>query len=406
MTADLTPPNPPKLPKPAPISKAFVIDPDVVFLNHGSFGACPQAILDAQNSHRIEAERELVRFYIHDAWGKLDRSRNALGGLIGCDPADLVFIHNATTGVATVLENLKFDRDDELLVTNSEYPACINNFKRAAQRSGARVVVADLPWPIESEQQVIDAILQKVTSRTKIAMVSLLTSSTGTRLPVERLIATLKEGGVETILDAAHGCGCVPMDLNSWGAAYTTGNAHKWLCAPKGAAFLHVRKDLQAGFTPLVFSNDAFNLEEAAARSGRSAFNHAFDYAGTDDISAYLTIADCIDWMESTIEGGIAGNMNRNRELCLRGRDVICAALGATPPVPDSMLGPLSTIDLDTGGMGASEIKDRLESEFHIQIPVWGTPAGTVAVRISVQAYNSMEQYEYLAGALKKILTR
>lgn len=396
----------PQPPKPAPISESFVIDPGVVFLNHGSFGACPQAILDAQNAHRLAAERELVRFYLHDAWGKLDRSRRTLGKLIGCRSEDLVFVHNATTGVATVLENLRFDEGDELLVTNCEYLACINNFERAAQRSGARVVVADLPWPVKSEQQVIDAILQKVTSRTKIAMISLITSSTGIRLPIERLIAEFNDRGIETILDAAHGCGCVPMDVDRWGAAYTTGNAHKWLCAPKGAAFLHVREDLQTEFTPLVLSNDAFNLDEASARSGRSAFNHAFDYAGTDDISAYLTIADCIEWMDSNLDGGIAGNMQRNRNLCLHARDVICDALGATPPVPDPMLGPLSTIDLDAGGMGAAEIKQRLRDEYHIQIPVWGTPAGTVAVRISVQAYNTIEQYQYLARALKKILAR
>jgi len=393
-----------ELPKPAPIFDQFLIDPSVVYLNHGSFGACPKAILDAQSAHRLDAERELVRFYVKDSWGKIDRARNALAGLVHCDPQDLVFVHNATTGVATVLDNLDLSEGDELLVTNCEYQACLNNFTRTAERTGAKVARVTLPWPIESEEQVIDAVMSGVTDRTKIALLSLITSSTGIRLPIEQLIPMLKERGVETILDAAHGPGCIPMDINSWGAAYTTGNAHKWLCAPKGAAFLHVRSDLQDGFTPLVVSNDALDLEGAGKKTDRSGFNHAFDYAGTDDVTMYLTIADCINWFESNIEGGVNGNMQRNRDLCLQARDLICEELGCTPPVPDSMLGPLSTIDLPSGNQTAREIKDQLESEFNIQIPIWGTPAGTVAVRISVQAYNSIEQYRYLARALKIIL--
>jgi len=393
-----------ELPKPAPIFDQFLIDPNVVYLNHGSFGACPKAILDAQSAHRLDAERELVRFYVKDSWGKIDRARNALSGLVQCDPKDLVFVHNATTGVATVLDNLDLSEGDELLVTNCEYQACLNNFARTADRTGAKVTSVSLPWPIKSEEQVIDAVMSGVTDRTKIALLSLITSSTGIRLPIEQLIPMLKERGVETILDAAHGPGCIPMDINSWGAAYTTGNAHKWLCAPKGAAFLHVRSDLQDGFTPLVVSNDALDLEGAGKKTGRSGFNHAFDYAGTDDVTMYLTVADCIDWFESNIEGGVNGNMQRNRNLCIQARDLICEELGCTPPVPDSMLGPLSTIDLPSGNQTAREIKDRLLSEFNIQIPVWGTPSGTVAVRISVQAYNSIEQYQYLARALKIIL--
>ncbi len=396
--------NTDQLPNPAPIIDQFVIDPDVVFLNHGSFGACPRAVLDAQDAHRFNAERELVRFYLHDVWEKIDRSRDALSSLVGCRSRDLVFLHNATTGVATVLDNIELSAGDELLVTNCEYTACINNCRRAAERSGAKVVVADLSWPIQSEEQVIDAIMSRATERTRFVLISLITSSTGIRLPVEKLIAEFKSRGIETILDAAHGCGCVPMEIDRWGAAYTTGNAHKWLCAPKGAAFLHVREDLQDGFTPLVLSIDDAHLEQAAQRNGRTPFNQAFDYIGTDDVSAYLTIADAIDWLETSMDGGINALMKRNRELCIEARNLICRTLGATPPVPDSMLGPLSTMDIPAGSFSAAEVKDRLESEYRIQVPVWGTPAGTIAVRISPQAYNSIEQYEYLARALKNII--
>ncbi|MFK7759421.1 MAG: aminotransferase class V-fold PLP-dependent enzyme [Phycisphaerales bacterium] len=397
-------PFPHPLPQPDPIIDQFVIDPDVVYLNHGSFGACPRAILDAQSAHRLSAERELVRFYVHDCWAKLDRSRIALADLVKCDSADLVFVHNATTGVATALSNLDLQQDDELLVTNCEYKACMNNFGRVADRAGASITVADLPWPISSKEQVIDAIMSKVTTNTKVALLSLITSSTGIRLPVEELIPLLKEQGVITILDAAHGPGCVPMDIRGWGAAYTAGNAHKWLCAPKGAAFLHVQPEHQPGFVPLIDSNDAMDLDAAGSRTGRSGFNHAFDYAGTDDVSAYLTIADCIEWINSNFRGGIQELMNRNKDLCLQARDLICDAIGVDAPVPDSMIGPLSTIDLPAGLPSAPELKELLESKYQIQVPVWGTPTSDSSLRISVQMYNSIEQYEYLAESLKEVL--
>ncbi len=394
------------LPKPDPIIDQFVIDPDVVYLNHGSFGACPKSVLEAQVIHSLKAERELVRFYVQDAWSKIDRSRIALSWMVQCNPQDLVFVHNATTGVATVLENLDLKPGDELLVTNCEYQACLNNFERIAKRTGAKVVVANIPWPIEDDVDLVEAVHSKVTDRTKIVLLSLITSSTGIRFPVEVLIPSLKERGVETLLDAAHGPGCVPMDISAWGAAYTTGNAHKWLCAPKGAAFLHVRSDLQDGFTPLVVSNDALKLEEASAKTNRTPFMHAFDYAGTDDVSMYLTIADSIEWLEAAHPDGIDGVMERNRAMCLEARKIICDRLGVEPPLPESMIGPLATIDLPSGNMTAPEIKQRLLDDYHIQVPVWGTPAGTVSVRISVQVYNSMEQYEYLADALHAILKR
>jgi isopenicillin-N epimerase len=394
------------LPKPDPIIDQFVIDPEVVYLNHGSFGACPRAILEAQSAHRLDAERELVRFYVHDSWGKIDRARNSLSDLVNCNPQDLVFVHNATTGVSTVLENLDLQPGDELLVTNCEYQACLNNFERIARRTGAKVVVADIPWPIEDDVDLVEAVHSKLTDRTKIVLLSLITSSTGIRFPVEVLIPSLKERGVETLLDAAHGPGCVPMDISAWGAAYTTGNAHKWLCAPKGAAFLHVRSDLQDGFTPLVVSNDALKLEEASAKTNRTPFMHAFDYAGTDDVTMYITIADSIEWLEGSHSHGLSGVMDRNRALCLEARSMICDRLGVEPPLPESMIGPLATIDLPNGSMTAQEIKQRLLDDYRIQVPVWGTPAGTVSVRISVQVYNSMEQFEYLADALCSILGR
>ncbi|MGV6815243.1 MAG: aminotransferase class V-fold PLP-dependent enzyme [Phycisphaerales bacterium] len=389
------------LPTPSTFNTHFRLDPSVVYLNHGSFGACPTAIVEAQHRHRDRVEADAMQFYIHDLWPMVDRSRQTLGKLINAQPEDIVFVNNATTAVATILSNVTLEPNDELLVTNLEYPACVNNFHRAAQRAGARVVVADIPWDGLDEDAAFDAIMAKVNERTKLVMVSLITSATAVRLPVERLIAKLKDQGIETLLDAAHGPGCVPIDITAWGAAYTTGNGHKWLCSPKGVAFLHVRKDLQADFRPLVLSNHAMNIEPAIARTQRSAFNHEFDYMGTDDRSGVLTIADSIEYLDSLVPGGIPQIMERNRDLCLQARDLLCDALGTKPPIPDSMLGPLAVIELPAPDLSPRTLRENLFKNHQIEVMIVPSPTtSNPMARISPYLYNSIEQYQYLADAI------
>lgn len=387
------------LPSPSEHIRHFRIDPGTVYLNHGSFGSCPTPVIEAQARHRDRMEADAVRFFVEDVWGLLDRSRAALGPVVGTDGANLVFVPNATTGVTTVLGNLALGAGDEILVTGNEYTACVNNCRAVAARAGATVVGAALPWPIPGPDAVVDAVLSKVTARTRLVMFSLVTSATGTRLPVERLLAEFRARGIDTLLDAAHGPGCVPMDLDTWNPTFATGNCHKWLCAPKGAAFLYVRPDRQAGLRPLVLSNDAERLGEAAARTRRPAWHHEFDYCGTDDVTARISIADAAAFMQSVLPGGLDAVMRANHGLCVRARDLVCTRLGVSAPVPDSMLGPMATITLPKA-VDAVDLWKRLYERHRIQIPVWATPAGATSIRLSAQVYNDLGQYEYLAGAL------
>lgn len=393
------------LPTPSEHIRHFRLNPNTVYLNHGSFGACPTPVVEAQARHRDRMEADAVRFFVEDIWGLLDRSRDALAPIVGTDTANLVFVPNATTGVTTVLHNLALRAGDEILVTGNEYTACVNNCRAAAARAGVNVVAATLPWPIPGPEAVVDAVLSKVTARTRVAMFSLVTSATGTRLPVEALLAALNARGIDTILDAAHGPGCVPMDLDAWNPTFATGNCHKWLCAPKGAAFLYVRPNRQAGFRPLVLSNDAERLPEAAARTARPHWHHEFDYTGTDDVTARISIADAAAFMQSLLPGGgeLDGVMAANHALCLKARDLVCARLGVTPPVPDAMLGPMATITLPRA-VDAVDLWKRLYERHRIQIPVWATPGGATSIRLSAQVYNDLGQYEYLAGALAREL--
>jgi len=377
----------------------------MVYLNHGSFGACPRSVLNAQDAHRERIERDAMRFYIYDLWGDIDRSREALGGLINADAEDLVFVSNATSGVANVIANTNLRPGDQVITTRFEYPACNNNLRRACEQSGAELIVVDLPWNPIDEDSVVDAIMDRVTDRTRLAMFSLITSATAVRMPVERLINELHARGVETLLDAAHGPGCVPMDLKDWNPTYCTGNAHKWLCSAKGCAFLYVQKDKQDDFRPVILSNDAYDLEPAIARSGRSAFNHEFDYMGTDDRTPMLVVADAIETLGSFFDGGIAELMRRNLAMCLQARDLMCEALGTEPMVPGSMLGPLATIEIPAPGMDPRALRERLMSEYKIESMIVPNPGGdTPMIRVSPQVYNSMEQYAYCADAIRSIV--
>jgi isopenicillin-N epimerase len=391
------------LPPPGPLARDFRLDPGTVYLNHGSFGACPTPVLEAQARWRDRVEADAVRFYVDDLWPLMDRSRRALAPVVGTDASNLAFVANATTGVTTALHNLRLREGDEILTDAAEYTACLNNCRAAAARAGARVVSVNLPWPMPGPDAVVEAFAAGMSARTRVAMFSLVTSSTGMRLPVERLIGLCRERGVDSILDAAHGPGCVPVSLDHWGPTFATGNCHKWLCNPKGAAFLYVTPDRQPAFRPLVLSNDAERLEPAATKSGRSAFLHEFDYAGTDDATAKLTVADSVAYLNAAMPGGLDAVMQHNRTLCLRARDLVCERLGVAPPVPDKMIGPMATIALP-GNPDAAALKARLYDRWRIQIPVWTTPDGGTALRLSAQVYNDLPQYAYLADALAEAL--
>lgn len=388
------------------------LDPGVVYLNHGSFGACPRVVLEAQQRWRAHMERELVRFFIEDSERALDVVRGQLGSFVGCDPASIVPMTNATTGVATVLANLDLRDGDEVLATSIEYPACLNNLHEITARAGARVVTARLPFPVGGEDEVVEAIVSQVGERTRFALVSHVTSATATILPVARIVRELKALGVETIVDGAHAPGFMDVDIDEIGAAWYTANCHKWICAPKGAAFLQVRRDLQDGFRPLVLSNHA--LDE---RADRSKFLVEFDYVGTSDQTPFLTIGDALSEGVASLADGWPDVMRRNRDLALSARDVLCERLGTSPCVPDAMLGAMATVLLPAHEPERAErlaarptkhhdaLQDELMARHGIEVPIWAHEAHRF-VRISAQLYNSIEQYAYLADALAAELER
>ena len=394
------------LPQRSQLAKHWLLDEQCVFLNHGSFGATPVAIRKEQQKWQDLLEDEPVRFYEDLAMGFMETARGALAKMLECDPDDLALVENATTGVNTVLRSLVFEQGDEILVPDHAYQACRNAIDFVAERWGAKVVTVNIPFPIEGPQIAIDAIMAGVSDRTVLAMIDTVTSPTGLRMPFEELVELLESRGVSVLLDAAHGIGMVPLRLDNLGASYTTSNCHKWLCAPKGSAFLHVRKDHQLKIHPLTISHGmTFPLGDT------TRFRHEFDWTGTQDISGWCTIPRVIQGMEDLVDGGWSAIMQHNHDLAIEGRNLICKTLGIEAPCPDSMIACISTLQLPGEPLPheimhePDPLHEILSSKYNIQVPVWSwpSPAGRY-LRISAQLYNTIEEYQVLANALKNEL--
>jgi isopenicillin-N epimerase len=387
---------------PDDLARHWTLDPAVGFLNHGSFGACPEAVLEEQRAWQRRIEREPVLFLHREIETELDRARAALGRFVGADPDDLAFVPNATAGVNTVLRSLPFRAGDELLTTDQEYNASRNALDFVAERSGAKVVVARVPFPIASPDVVVERIVEKITPRTRLLLVDHVSSPTGLVFPIAAIVREAAARGVDALVDGAHAPGQVELDLAALGAAYFTGNCHKWLCTPKGSALLHVRRDRQAAIRPLSISHGA-----NSTRTDRSKFRLEFDWPGTFDPSPFLVIPKAIEFLGSLVPGGWPEIRRRNRALALQGRERLLAALGIEAPAPESMVGSLAAVPLPdarappSSPLGLDPLHLRLFEEHRIEVPVMPWPAPPKRLlRISAQLYNRPAQYERLAAAL------
>ncbi len=385
------------------------LDPTITFLNHGSYGACPAPVLDAQTAWRERMESEPVRFLGRELEGLLDAARMEIAAFIGADAEGIAFVPNATTGVNTVLRSLRFEPGDQLLTTDHEYNATLNALRASARRDGASVVVAAVPFPLRDPAEVLEAVRAAVTTHTRLALVSHVTSPTGIVLPIVDIVRELEGRGIATIVDAAHSPGMVPLDVAGLGASYWTGNAHKWLCAPKGASILHVRRDRRDAIHPLVVSHGANDR-----RTTRSRFRMEFDWPGTVDPTPYLSIPDAIRFGAGLLPGGWPELMTANRRLALAGRDLLCERLGVEPPAPDSMIASMAAVPialpLDDDEVDAFQRLVADEDRIEVPMVAWpvrgarpggsgGRPRSTY-VRISIQRYNSLADVARLASVL------
>jgi isopenicillin-N epimerase len=390
------------------------LDPAITYLTHGTFGACPRSILEAQRALVAELEANALRFLDREFEVRLDAARAAVAAFLNADPEGLVVVPNATTGVATVLESLRLRPGDELLTNDHEYNATLNALATVAERARGRVVRVSIPLPIRHPEQVVEAILAGVTPHTRLALISHVTSPSGLVFPIETIVRELDRLGVDTLVDAAHAPGQVPVDMNALGAAYWTGNGHKWLCGPKVAGVLHVREDRRSGVLPLVTSHGRND-----PRSDRPQLWKEFDWQGTGNPTAFLALPGAIELVGGLQPGGWLGHMAANRALVLAGRDLLDERLGLEPIAPDSMVGSMASIALPIapGEATTGALTTSLALEDRIEVPVGpfpvraarepGAAPSHALLRLSAQRYNQPADYERLADALvRRGLTR
>ena len=427
-------------PSPSPLARHWVHEPGVTFLNHGSFGGCPQAVLETQAAWRARLEGEPVRFYAEDLFGLVDWARADVARFIGCDRDGLVFVPNATTGAATAIHSLiasgQARAGDEVLLTDHEYLACANNLKHMAGAAGLGVVTATLPFPNPTPQGVIDAVLGALTPRTKIALLSQITSASAMVLPAKELVEELEGRGVRVVLDGAHAPGHVDLDVGALSPSYYTANLHKWVCSPKGSAVLWVHPDQRERCRPMVLSNMA-----NSPQPGRPHLHTEFDYVGTNDPTAVLVVPAALRIMAAIARGeppkrfaaeafdldhdtqvldqAWADIRTRNTSMAIDAQRLLSQRLGTAAPVPEDMTACIAMVSMPSVDDSTWDrlskrptkhndaLQDALIANWGIQVPVTLPPTAARhspplrCVRVSAQLYNSPEQYEYLARALE-----
>jgi len=383
----------------------WTLDPDVVFVNHGSYGACPRVVLDAAARFRADLEREPVRFFERFLESELDGARIEVARFVGARPEQLAFVPNATSAVSAVLRSLDLGPGDALLTTDHAYGACRNALELVARRASVEIVTASVPFPVQGPGEVVERVLASVTPRVKLALIDHVTSPTGLVFPIDVIVRELRERGIETLVDGAHAPGMLPLDLDALGAAYYTGNFHKWVCAPKSAAMLVVREDLQASIHPAVISHGL------SSRRPRARFLEEFDWTGTLDPSAWLAVPEAIRFVGSLAPGGWNEVYARNRALALEARRLLAEALSVKPPAPESMLASLVALPVPDGPgpapitHGEEPLHRVLFDRHRIEVPVLPWPAWPRRLlRISAHLYNERGDYEQLAAALTREL--
>ena len=383
-------------------------EPGTIYLTHGTFGAAPRPVVEKRADLIRELEANPIRFLSRGYEERLDTARAEVAAFLNADPEGTVVVPNATTGVATVLESLRLRPGDELLTDDHEYNATLNALEAVAERARARVVRVAFPLPIRHPEETVEALLAAVTPRTRLALVSHVTSPSGLVLPIETIVRELGHLGVDTLVDAAHAPGMVPVDVRALGAAYWTGNGHKWLCGPKSAGVLCVREDRRTDVRPLVTSHGRND-----PRTDRPTLWREFDWQGTTDPTAFLALPEAIRVVGGLQSGGWPAHMAANHELAVAARRRLNEALGLEAIAPESMIGAMASIRLrETLDEVASERLTRdLAAEDRIEVPVGpfpvlaaraspDAPPTSTLLRISAQRYNQPGDYDRLADAL------
>ena len=388
------------------LKELFLLDPDVIFLFLGSFGACPRPVFEAYQAWQRRLEKQPVRFLLDELPHLLRYARHRLGAYLNVSGDDLVFVPNATFGVNVVARSLPLGAGDEVLTTDHEYGACDRAWEFNCRQKGVRYVRQHISLPVTSAEELVEQLWQGVTPRTRVVFLSHISSFTALRFPVEEVCRRAREAGIVTVVDGAHVPGQLALDITAVSADFYTGNCHKWLCAPKGSAFLYARPEVQHLLEPLIVSwgweSDEAIDSQLVQNDGLTRFLRHHQWVGTKDPSAYLTVPHAIDFQAEH-------NWRKVRQECHRlaaeTLQRITELTGLSPVYPPDeaffgqmFVAPLPAVDL-------SVLKKQLYDAYKIEVPLLSWQDYHF-IRVSVQGYNTQTDMDVLLEALATLLPK
>ncbi len=377
----------------ADLRALFLLDPEVVFLNHGSFGACPRPVFAAYQHWQLELERQPVAFMQSRLNELLQTTRQKLGTYLNADAEELVLVTNVSMGLNIVARSLDLQPGDEVLSTDHEYGTLDRTWELVCKRRDATYIRRPIALPITSSEEIVDAVWSGVTERTRVLYCSHITSPTALIFPVGELVQKAREAGITTIIDGAHAAGQIPLDLSALGADFYSANCHKWMMSPKGAGFLHARKEMHDLLDPLV-GGKAGNITSGS----RLIAEH--QYQGTRDSAAFIAVSNAIDFMA---EHNWPQVRQQCHELARYARDQVSALTGLPAVVPDSPQFFAQMAILPIPPCDAAALKRRLLDEHSIELPITGYGEQRF-LRISVQGYTARADIDALVAALATLL--
>lgn len=375
------------------LKKHFLLNPEIVFLNHGSFGACPEPVFQAYQEWQRELEWQPVEFLGRRHDTLMNEARAALADYVGSDLDDLVFVPNATAGVNVVARGLAtlLGPDDEILTTDHEYGACSNAWTYVCDQTGARYIQQPIPLPVTTSEAFVEQLWAGVTPKTRVIYLSHITSPTALIFPIEAVIRRAREAGIITVVDGAHAPGQIPLDMRAIDADFYTGNCHKWMCTPKGSAFLYTRREYHHLLMPLIISWGC---------TPGSTYVQRLQAQGTRDLAPYLAVPAAIKFFEEYRWDDVRAYCHG---LILEARARLNELTGLAPIAPDPDLWHSQLVMLRLPPCDLNALKTSLYDDYHIEIPMidWN---GNQGLRVSIQGYNTRADVDTLVKALAQLL--
>jgi len=375
------------------MKKHFLLDPNITFLNHGSIGACPKVVFDNYQYWQRELEKQPVKFFTKVLYEKLENSRKKLSNFIGCDHDELIFFQNPTTAVSNIICNLNLQSGDEVLMSSHEYGALIRSWVEWGVKRNIKIVQQEVKLPLTTENEFIESIWRGVTPKTKVIFLSHITSATGLIFPVEKIISMAKQKKIMTIIDGAHVPAHISLNIHKINCDFYTGALHKWLCAPKGVSFLYVKKEHQARVKPLIYS-----WGKEGDDPGPSEFLQDFQWQGTRDMAAFLSIPSAIEFYHGYLEKNLK-LCRKNIKYAFKNLELILK----TEPISNGGDWIAQMVSHPLPKSAPLDLKEILYNQHKIEIPIfkWGN---RMFIRISMQIYNEKKEIDLLLSALSGII--